>query len=889
MPSSINNRLEAIRRVSSRTPAYSILNIVAIDNIKNRVTGETYGSFEEAVHALEQYTLVDYRRIGSEAFSMGRSTGAGALESELLAINQYLNDPTSQAALRARGLGHLHGQKLDLAYMQFNFGGNAQTLSSLMDPNSPFGKFSGTVAATDEGLMRTSYMLPGAESSLSAIEQSALKSLAGVPTFRPEFVQDIFSSISNAAALPDGSDEKTRALSKISGKLGKLGKRLTRNISPRDVSIDSLELQNILSSMRPSGGGAGELAYTYDHVDLLLRKAAGDTTISSLDDLILASSGGFYKHGVFLPQGDALEQVLSYAGLTHPLKHVDPENFSGQLSEDLQDALIIRDASTDPTMTMHKALKEVVSRRGDSENKLYVGLVDDLADNITPANDGALWLMEGPLQKVVEKRRSQLTALQASLETTGSISQESVKQLQELSGEIEMFEEIIKNHSKSSNSFTAAFGEGSFKAKASVKFIDDIISSIRPGYTYSGSDPRRGATLADVISDFESRLASGPLSADEKNDLKIARRLQEAAQQLEKYFIVSSKEGLKRELGSEAGSFISMNIAKSHADTVYTDPMDLLVNPQAMSPEMQRATQANLDEAAKLTDEFFRTGQVPEEVLSSLEYQGKQLGLIDSRGRKLRTPKVSGTNLSEELLTPAARALQLRNRQQVQQILDLMAQNPDPRSIPQLVDMVRDHYAKTAFRTKDGIINTAIPFATRKDIRTYESEGKIIPGVFEDGTDIRKVRLKDGRVVDIPLVQASYDGDGMMVSGVNASIYKGQLSGFDLDDTAIGNLQTYTDEKGRTRIMQKITRDPKGLQEEFFVSPTIRHAESLQAIVGTGQSRVSRAVLAGISSPTIGDSLRQRMIAERNSGRNHSFYISRHENNACPWRWHILI
>jgi hypothetical protein len=888
MPSSINNRLEAIRRVSSRTPAYSILNIVAIDNIKNRVTGETYGSFEEAVHALEQYTLVDYRRIGSEAFSMGRSTGAGALESELLAINQYLNDPTSQASLRARGLGHLHGQKLDLAYMQFNFGGNAQTLSSLMDPNSPFGKFSGTVAATDEGLMRTSYMLPGAESSLSAIEQSTLKSLAGVPTFRPEFVQDIFSNISNAASLPAG-DERTKALSKISGSLGKLGKRLTRNISPRDVSIDSLELQNILSSMRPSGGGAGELAYTYNHVDLLLRKAAGDTTISSLDDLILASSGGFHKPGVFLPQGDALEQVLSYAGLTHPLKHVDPENFSQRLSDDLHDALIVRDASTDPTMTMHKALKQVVSRRGDSENKLYVGLVDGLADNITPANDGALWLMEGPLQKVVEKRRSQLTALQASLETTGSISQENVKQLQELSGEIEMFEEIIKNHSKSSNSFTAAFGEGSFKAKASVKFIDDIISSIRPGYTYSGSDPRRGATLADVISDFESRLASGPLSADEKNDLKIARRLQEAAQQLEKYFIVSSKEGLKRELGSEAGSFISMNIAKSHADTVYTDPMDLLVNPQAMSPEMQRATQANLDEAAKLTDEFFRTGQVPEEVLSSLEYQGKQLGLIDSRGRKLRTPKVSGTNLSEELLTPAARALQLRNRQQVQQILDLMAQNPDPRSIPQLVDMVRDHYAKTAFRTKDGIINTAIPFATRKDIRTYESEGKIIPGVFEDGTDIRKVRLKDGQVVDIPLVQASYDGDAMMVSGVNASIYKGQLSGFDLDDTAIGNLQTYTDEKGRTRIMQKITRDPKGLQEEFFVSPTIRHAESLQAIVGVGQSRVSRAVLAGVSSPTISDSLRQRMIAERNSRRNHSFYIPRHENNACPWRWHILI
>jgi len=864
MSSSINSRLEAIRRVSSRTPAYSILNIVAIDNIKNRVTGETYGSFEEAVNELSKYSLVDYRRFGSESFSMGQSTGAGALESELIAINRYLNNPTSQASLRARGLGHLHGQKLDLAYMQFNFGGKAETLSSLMDPNSPFGRFAGTVAATDEGLMRTSYMLPGAESSLTAIEQSVLKSLAGVPALRPQYVQELFSDISKAASLPDG-DEKTKALSKISGSLGKLGKRQTRNISPRDVSIDSIDLQNILSSMRPSGGGAGELAYTFDHVDLLLRKAAGDTTISSLDDLILASSGGFYKPGTFMASDEAMEQVLAYAGLTHPLKSVDSENFSGQLSDDLKQALIIRDTSTDPTMTIHKALKEVVSKKSTAQDPLYVGLVNGLADNITPANDGALWLMEGPLQKIVQKKRSELIALQTSLKTTGNISQESVKQLQELSGEIEMYEEIIKNHSKSSNSFTAAFGEGSFKAKASVKFIDDVVSSVRPGYTYSGSDPRRGMKISDVILDLESRLKSGPLSAEEQSDLKIAKKLQEAGQQMERYAIISSKEGLKRELGSDAGRFISMNISKSHGGVVYTDPMDLLVNPQAMNPEMQRATQANLDEAARLTDEFFKTGQVPEEVLSSLEYQGKQLGLIDSRGRRLRTPKISGTGLSEDLLTPAAKALRLRNRQQIQQILDLMAQNPDPRSIPQLVDMVRDHFAKTAFRTKDDIINTAIPFAIRRDIRTYESEGKIVPGVFENGTDIRQAKLKNGQVVNLPIVQASYDGDGMMVSGVNASAYKGQLSGFDLDDTAIASLQTYTDEKGRTRIMQKITRDPKGLQEDFFVSPTIRHAETLQSMFGSGQSRTSKAMLAGISSPTISDSMRQRMISARSS------------------------
>jgi hypothetical protein len=77
---------------------------------------------------------------------------------------------------------------------------------------------------------------------------------------------------------------------------------------------------------------------------------------------------------------EAMEQVLAYAGITHPMEELsdsmsDPFNFSGRLQEDLKEALKFKEASGDPTMSMHRALKEVVSRRGDSENRLYVGLV----------------------------------------------------------------------------------------------------------------------------------------------------------------------------------------------------------------------------------------------------------------------------------------------------------------------------------------------------------------------------------------------------------------------------------------------------------------------------------------------------------------------------------
>jgi hypothetical protein len=300
MPSTFNPKVEATRRVLSRTPAYSILRAEDSGKVVNIVTGVSFSNLQEAIDNLSSYNMVDFRRLGADAFSMGQSVGSAPIESELLALNAFLRDPSSELALRNRGLGHLFGQQLDAAYMQFNWGANKATLQNLMDKGSPYARFSGITALTDEGMMRVSHMISGTDTVLTAAQQSMLKSLSGVPTFTADFIEGIFSDISSTATLDVGSEERIDALSRISGKLGKLGKRVTRNIAPREVGFDSIEIQKALGSFRTSAGEAGEFAYTYDHVDLLLRKAAGDRTITAAEDLILASSGGYYKRGNFL-------------------------------------------------------------------------------------------------------------------------------------------------------------------------------------------------------------------------------------------------------------------------------------------------------------------------------------------------------------------------------------------------------------------------------------------------------------------------------------------------------------------------------------------------------------------------------------------------------------
>jgi hypothetical protein len=296
MPSTFNPKLEAVRRVLSRTPAYSILRAEDSGQIVNIVTGQSFPDMQEAIDNLSIYNMVDFRRIGASPLSVKPSLDSAFVESELMALNSYLRDPSSELALRSRGLGHLFGQQLDAAYLQFNWGTEKETLKNLLDKGSPYAKFSGMTALSDEGMIRVSHMLSGTDAALTAQQQSILKSLAGTPRFKPEFIQGIFADISSTATLAAGSEERTDVLERISNSLGKLSKRQTRNISPRDVGLNSEFLEKVFQSFTTSTGEkAQDLALELDFTSLLLRKAAGDTTIDEASDFLLSSAGGYTK------------------------------------------------------------------------------------------------------------------------------------------------------------------------------------------------------------------------------------------------------------------------------------------------------------------------------------------------------------------------------------------------------------------------------------------------------------------------------------------------------------------------------------------------------------------------------------------------------------------
>jgi hypothetical protein len=296
MPSTFNPRVEATRRVLSRTPAYSILRAEDSGEVVNIVTGQLFPDLVKAVDSLSNYNLVDFRRFGSDPFFMGQSVGSASTESELIALNKFLSDPSSKVALQRRGLGHLFGQKLDAAQLQFNYGSEKATLKNLTDKGSPYAMFTGSRSLSDEGMTVISHSISGTDTILTAAQQSLLKSLSGVPTFRPSFIEDIFSDISLTATLPAGSDERKQTLSRISNSLGKLPKRQTRNISPRDTGLDTEYLERAFQSFRTSTGEkATDLVFDFHPTSLLLRKAAGDTTIDEASDLLLGAAGGVVR------------------------------------------------------------------------------------------------------------------------------------------------------------------------------------------------------------------------------------------------------------------------------------------------------------------------------------------------------------------------------------------------------------------------------------------------------------------------------------------------------------------------------------------------------------------------------------------------------------------
>jgi polyhydroxyalkanoate synthesis regulator phasin len=825
MASTFNSKIEATRRVLRRTPAYGMLEVSdATGKIVNKATGQSFNNIEAALEDLSIYKMVDFRRIGSSPFAMGQNVGAASTESDLIAINRYLRS-APEATLNDRGLGHLVGKQLDAVYAQYNWGGNTETLKLLTDPTSVHQtRYPGFTSITDEGLMKVSHLISGTDMALTAEQQSIIKSLAGVPTYRKEFVQDFFKNISQGAN------------DKVASQLGKLGKRGARILAPREVSFTSEEIQKTLSRIKLPKGAPRGIYKGYDHVDLLLRRAAGET-LNPGEMTYLGFVGGMIREEL-LSSDEAFDQVAALAGLKHPLdtgiNNVDKINLIPRLKQDLAKALQRTKDPSKPSISIADALKEIANgtSTNNQSDQIYSEIVNGLPANIDTTADGAIIGIEDTLSQLVGSKRIALNRLKSSIgsRAPGTVTSEEIKKLSGLQGEYEQAQETITGGRLRQNPITIGIPQGTVKAEFGVSPLDDLANSLVPGSSFSGKRKRLGKSFKAQIKELESKM--GLASRSEKDVLQkridMLKTYQAGLEEWTGYGFVGSTTNIKPEMG---GSSIAMNVAMKHDKQVFEEAIGPLVDPDYFSPQVRESVEENLQRANDNIQAFLsgQTG-IPREVVKDIEYQAREVGLLDKSGRLYDVPRIPGTEHPESLLDPSARGLAKRNRAEIEDVLNALRSNPNPRSHPGILNRVRDHYAKGSFRIKEGKVNLAIPLDKRYDIRTYESSLESIPGVKFGGYDVQRVRLDSGEDVDIPFLQASFKDEQMLIPGIGASSFKPAESGFDLDDKDVASLRTFRDPKGRKKIFFIGRRDPKGLEESIALTPNFKYAETVQTI-----------------------------------------------------------
>lgn len=274
---------------------------------------------------------------------------------------------------------------------------------------------------------------------------------------------------------------------------------------------------------------------------------------------------------------------------------------------------------------------------------------------------------------------------------------------------------------------------------------------------------------------------------------------------------ISSVSALKEEVG-QADEYLAMNIAKTPGSGVFSEGLLLMNDPTFIaSPERQQRMQAMIQAQLESQRRFLETGEIPKTVLDNI----KHAAALDMSG-----------------YSPSGRALALVRRRQMLSIVDALKSGVDPRNIPALVNMIADHHMSQAFTGEGLDVRVRIPDAFRFKIRPRGGLDKTLP-VDIDQRSITTVAIENskGQIRDLPLVNASFRGKQMVVADDIMSTYKAALGTFDMDDSGLPILHTYTDASGRQRIAFVAMRDPKGFEESILIKPQLDTVDSLDALL----------------------------------------------------------
>lgn len=317
---------------------------------------------------------------------------------------------------------------------------------------------------------------------------------------------------------------------------------------------------------------------------------------------------------------------------------------------------------------------------------------------------------------------------------------------------------------------------------------------------------------------------------------------------------------------------ILLNVAKTHAENIYSDPLMLLYHQDYFGePEFLQGAVKTVEKQRQAIQSFMETGALPDDVRKEI------FGAISSELKEDADilPK----------LDSAAKASYLKNRAEAKTIQEMMLAGVDPRQIPALVRRITDHFTKNAYRMKGERIDLVMPDAMRLALRTYESSAESGAGASlyqkaairlselgEEGTkysamlgsmdpeEAKRAGMLASDIANINFAQFRIQGNRMMLNGAAAHLYHHALGTFDLDDKGVPIMTTFKDAMGNDRLAFMTMRQPTGFQEKIFMQGDLTDTSTLRAILQKSDGDFSGLLNDADAASSLSDPKEQRVL-----------------------------
>jgi hypothetical protein len=222
--------------------------------------------------------------------------------------------------------------------------------------------------------------------------------------------------------------------------------------------------------------------------------------------------------------------------------------------------------------------------------------------------------------------------------------------------------------------------------------------------------------------------------------------------------------------------------------------------------------------------------------------QARRLRIMSNYRDALETGKIDAAlksrifkdaNQDIDALPESIRNQASRNRLYAQKLREAIESGVDIRTMPQLMNYLKNFTASQLYRLKDGMYQPALEDAFRFAIDTEERffagrANEVNKARLGSGSEL--IELSDGKKVKALSFQIQ--GHKMLFGGDATSVFKQSLGGFDLDDHGIVMPRIFKDASGTKRLGVFMFRQPTGLSEFIFAKASLGNSDTIRAFLG---------------------------------------------------------